>query len=91
MKLFDEYGNYIGEFVENSVDNVTSSYQESFGAGCAAVLIALVARFPILIVLVILFAILWLLWAILKLALKIIWWLLRMPFTLIFRKEFPEF
>ena len=91
MKLFDENGNFVGEFISDSIEQVSDSYKSSFGDGCLAIFIVLSVRFPILLLLIVLWLILKLIWIILKFALRIVWWLVRLPFTLISRKKVPKF
>ena len=50
MKVFDEDGNFLGEFIEDSKDKISDSFDESVGNGCVTflymiLLIAIVAVF----------------------------------------------
>ena len=101
MKLYDEFGNYIREFIEDSKDRVTSSFEDSPGDGCLAVLSVILFSLPWLILLVILWLVLKLIgivlkfimrtgWWLLGLIVLSIWWLIRLPFSLIFHHETPD-
>lgn len=87
MKIFDEDGNFLGEFIEDSKDKISDSFDDSVGNGCVT--------FLYMILLIIIVAIIWYIlkgiFILCKFLLRIIWWLVRVPFCLIFRKEWPEF
>ena len=93
LKVYDEDNNFVGEwigdFVEESKESVSESFDVSFGEGCLALLILLAFKFPWLILVIILWLILKLMWFFIKLICRCIWWVVRLPFTLIFKKEFP--
>lgn len=87
MKIFDEDGNFLGEFIEDSKDKISNSFDESIGNGCAT--------FLYMILLIIIVAILWYIFKgifmLIKFILKIIWWLIRAPFLLVLKREWPKF
>ena len=91
MKIFDEDGNFIGEFISDSVEQAKDSYDDSGVSGCLFVSLLLSIKFPFILVLIIFWYFLKLMWVIFKFFLRIFWWIIRLPFTLIFRGEFPEF
>lgn len=74
MKIFDEGGNFLGEFVEDSKDKISDSFDESVGYGCATLLY--------MILLIVIVAIVWWLFKgvmfLGKFFLKVMWWLLRL-------------
>lgn len=118
MKIFDEEGNLLGDFIESQKDDISDT-------GClAAIPLILLKVIPLTLLFLIFWLIykavkfilkwlclggLWLLkklgegclWLLPKLGvgclwlakqlLRCIWWLLRLPFTLIFRKKTPKF
>lgn len=87
MKLFDENGNFIGEFIEEAKENVSDSFEISWVLGILCFLWQ-----PIWTIVVIA---IWLffktIFKICKFILRIIWWFIRVPFCLIFSREWPEF
>lgn len=105
MKIFDESGNYLGEFIEDKTDeikeNVKDSFDISFSSGCLMLLSVFAIQFPWLIIVIIGWLLLKLIWNIMKfifrtlwwclgLILLTIWWILRLPFTLVFYHELPD-
>ena len=105
FKIYDEddnfIGEYVGEFVDNAKENVASSFDNSPGAGCMAILILAILKFPWLIIVIIAWLLLKLMWKAVKLALRIIWWLLRLccislwwivraPFMYVLYREMPD-
>ena len=118
MKVFDENGNFLGDFIESQKEDIADT-------GCLAVIPLLLLKvLPLTLLVLILWLIykavsfilkwlciggLWLLkkiglgclWLLPKLGavflwlgkqlLRCIWWLLRLPFTLIFQKKTPKF
>ena len=118
MKIFDEDGNFLGEFIDSQKDDISDT-------GClSAIPLILLKVIPLTIIVLILWLIykaisfilkwlciggLWLLkklgtgclWLLPKMGvgclwlakqlLRCIWWLLRLPFTLIFRQKTPKF
>lgn len=93
MKLYDENGDYVGEFVKNSISDVKDSAIESINDGSLGWgLILLLIIFPGWTILcVTIYLIIKFIWAILKLSFCILFWLIRLPFKLIFWREFPKF
>ena len=91
MKVFNEEGEYIGEliedFIDDSKDKIEDAFDDSVGNGCAVFLYML----PWIILVVILLYVLKLIWIACKFLLRILWWLIRAPFMLIFSREWPEF
>lgn len=93
MKLFDEDGNYVGEFVKDSLESVKDSATDSISDGSWLWgLFLLLFIYPgWAIFLGVLYLVIKLLWWIIKLVVSIVWWIVRLPFFLIFYKEFPDF
>ena len=85
MEIFDGAGNFLGEFIEDQKDDVVDS------DGIEIFLKLIFKAIP----LIILASILWVIIKIgsffIKWACKILWWLLRLPFCLIFNKKWPKF
>lgn len=87
MKVFDKDGNFLGEFIEDSKDKISDSFDESVGNGCIT--------FLYMILIIVIVAIVWYIFKgivlLFKFILRILWWIIRTPFCLIFRKEWPRF
>ena len=95
MKIFDEDGKYLGEFIENTKEKAEDAFAESWIWGIVFLLI--IAPGWALIALAF--------WALLKLIkivgvlvfnffvllLRCLWWVIRLPFYLVFRHETPMF
>ena len=95
MKLFDEDGNYVGEFFEDTKEKVEDAFEASWIWGIVFLLIiapgwtlagltlfGIIKLFKLLIIL---------LYKLLLLFLRCLWWLIRLPFYSIFQHELPEF
>lgn len=95
MKIFDENGNYLGEFIEDTKEKVEDAFEESWLWGIVFLLI--VAPGWTLLGLIVwgLFKILKfvmvLLYKLLILFLRCLWWILRLPFCLVFHHKTPKF
>ena len=83
MKIFDENGNFLGEFIENSVDKMSDSFHDSVGAGCLSL-----SEFLFLIGFV---AAAYVIYIFCRALLKAAWWIFRLPFYMIVKKDLPEF
>ena len=87
MKIFDESGNFLGEFIEDSKDKISDSFDDSVGIGFATLLY--------MILLIILVVVAWFIlkgiYMMCKLFLRTMWWFVRIPFFLILKKEWPQF
>lgn len=88
MKIFDEDGNYIGEFLEDTKDKIDDAFEGSWMWGIIFLLL-IAPGWTILGIVVI--SIVKLIAFIIKLIFRILWWTIRLPFCLIFYREFPEF
>lgn len=88
MKVFDEDENYLGEFFEYTKNKVEDSFESSWiwGIICLFLLAPWWTLFGIL-----LYFTFKLMSFSIKFTFKVIWWIIRLPFYLIFRKEFPKF
>lgn len=106
MKLFDEFGNEVGEVFEDSIhmmSNVTSdsfddvqlSLKDSVLGGIFMGILVLIVKWPVSLIFIAVLAVLRLiLIGVIKLvilAFRIIWWLVRIPYSLFTYGEFPEF
>jgi hypothetical protein len=94
MKIFNEYGDFLGEFteaaggvIENTKDTVCSWFEAGIFLGIIGLFIS--PFWAILAIVAIL--ILKLFVVVLKFALNCAWWVVRLPFCLLFRREIPEF
>lgn len=88
MKIYDETGEFLGEFFEDTKDKVEDAFDCSWVWGIIFLLV--IAPGWTLLGLT-LFGIFKLLFTIVKLVFLIIWWIVRLPFCLIFYQEIPEF
>ncbi|MBQ8559666.1 MAG: hypothetical protein IJ439_06775 [Tyzzerella sp.] len=81
FRIYDEddnfIGEYIGDFVKDTKDTVSDSFDTSFGSGLLAISCVLAFKFPWLILVIIGWFILKLLWIVIKFVGRIAWWLLR--------------
>ena len=98
MKIFDEDGNFLGDFIADQKDKVSDSFDESPGDGCLCILylipfilIVIILYYLLKLFIIICRYLLKLLVIICKFLIRIIWWILRLPFYLIFYRETPEF
>lgn len=95
MKVFDEHGNYLGEFIENTKEKVEDAFEISWFWGIIFLLI--IAPGWTLLGLIVwgLFKaikfIIVLLFKLVSLLSRCLWWLIRSPFYLIFQHEMPKF
>ena len=81
--IYDEDGNPIGGFLEKMGDSISDAFSKSWLLG-----ILLFIVFPII---GIIYLICLLAFKLLILVLKILWWLIRLPFCLILYKRLPYF
>ena len=88
MKVFDEDGNYLGEFIDGTKEKVEDAFDSSWIWGIIFLLIIAPGWTILGIILISIFK---LIKAIIRLVFKTIWWIFRLPFCLIFRRKFPEF
>lgn len=100
MRLFDEDGNYVGEFLMDSIENVKDKATDALDDGSWILgLITLIIIFPGWALLCgVIYIIIRLIWWMFKLAIsackfiiRILWWMVRLPFSWIFQGDFPEF
>lgn len=93
MKLFDEDGNYVGELIKDSIEEVKDNAMDSFDDGSWILgLVLLLIVFPGWTILGgVIYLIIKIIWWIFRILINSLWWLIRLPFTLIFKGEFPEF
>lgn len=93
--VFDEDGNLIGHFLKSTKEGVSDAFGISWVWGIIFLLIiapgwTLLGLLLFLLVKLVKF-IFWLIANIIKFVLRCIWWLLRLPFYLIFYRDVPEF
>lgn len=87
MKLYDENGNFVGEFIKNTTENVGEAFSVSWALGLLLLFIS-----PIWgIVVISLWFIFKMIFKLIVFVLKLIWWVIRVPFCLISRQEWPRF
>lgn len=93
MKIFDEDGNYLGEFIKGSIEEVKDNATETISDGSWILgLIMLLIIFPSWTILGgVIYIIGKLIWWIFKIVINTAWWLIRLPFTLFIYRELPEF
>ena len=94
-EIFDSEGNLIGHFLESAKHGVDSAFEVSWIWGLIFLLIVapgwtLLGIILFLIIKLIRF-IFWILISILKIALRCVWWLIRLPYYRIFKHNFPRF
>ena len=94
-ELFDSEGNLIGHFLEKAKDNVESAFEVSWIWGLIALLIFAPGWTILGVILYLLIKLIrlifWLLITILKIVLRFIWWLIKLPFCLVFKHDIPRF
>ncbi len=82
FKVYDEndnfLGEYIGDFVEDTKENVSDSFDTSLGSGLLAMLCVFAIRFPWLIFVIVGWFILKLIWTVVKFIGRNLWWVLRL-------------
>ena len=94
MKVFNEEGSFMGEFIEASSDVISGAKDTVCDMADVSLVLGIIsfilAPGVTLVVLCVLF-VFHLFISIIKLGIRAIWWIIRLPFTLIFSQEFPEF
>ena len=95
MKVFDEDGNYLGEFFENTREKVGDAFETSWILGIIVLLIIAPGWTLLGVILWGIFktikCILVLLAKLFMLLLRCLWWLIRLPVYAFFYRELPEF
>lgn len=105
MKLFDESGNFIGDFIESTSDAINCAKDTVYDMADVSVVLGIIgfilapgvmlAIIPILFMFHLFISVVKLIikiiWWIILLIISSIWWVIRLPFTLVFLKRFPEF
>lgn len=86
--MYDEDGNYLGEFIEDTKDKIEDAFEGSWIWGIIFLLL-IAPGWTILGIVVI--SIFKMIAFIFKLGVRIIWWVIRLPFCLVFKREIPEF
>lgn len=81
--LYDEDGNLIGNFLEKTTENISEAFSTSWLLGLLLLIFA-----PAWGIVYILFVLLFKFFVFL---LKTLWWIIKLPFCLIFYKSFPKF
>lgn len=87
MKVFDENGNFLGEFIEESKDRISTSFDESNGNGC----ITFLYMIPIIIIVTIIWFIFIGIIFLGKCILRILWWIIRVHFALELKRNGQSF
>lgn len=106
MKIFDEFGNEIGEIFEDGVhraSDVTSdsfqdvkfSFRDSVKAGLFMGIFVLIVKWPVSLFFIAILMILKFLFKglfyLIKMFAYILWWIIRIPYYLIVYHELPDF
>ncbi len=81
--LYDEDGNLIGNFLEKTTEDISEAFSTSWLLGILLLIFA-----PVLGIVYFLFI---LLFKFLVFIIKILWWIIKLPFCLIFYKNLPKF
>ena len=84
MKVYDEDGNFLGDFISAEKEKIVETFDD--GLWWLGLFFLFVAPFWTILV-IILWLIFKLIINLIKLILKVIWWLIRLPFCLIFNRE----
>lgn len=88
MEIYDKDGNFLGEFIGAEKEKIIETFDE--GLWLLGIFFLIVSPFWTILVIV-LWLIIKLIINLIKFALKVLWWIIKLPFFLIFYKEFPEF
>lgn len=88
MKLFDENGNYLGEFIEETKEKVEDAFDDSWIWGVVFFLLIAPGWTILGIVLILLFKITCI---IIKLVWGLTFWFAKLPFCLFFKHTLPRF
>ena len=81
--LYDEDGNLIGNFLEKTTEDISEAFSTSWLLGILLLIFA-----PVWGIVYFLFI---LLFRFLVFIIKILWWIIKLPFCLIFYKNLPKF
>lgn len=81
--LYDEDGNLIGNFLEKTTEDISEAFSTSWLLGILLLIFA-----PVWGIVYFLFI---LLFKFLVFIIKILWWIIKLPFCLIFYKNLPKF
>ena len=81
--LYDEDGNLIGNFLEKTTEDISEAFSASWLLGILLLIFA-----PVWGIVYFLFI---LLFKFLVFIIKILWWIIKLPFCLIFYKNLPKF
>lgn len=81
--LYDEDGNLIGNFLEKTTEDISEAFSTSWLLGILLLIFA-----PVLGIVYFLFI---LLFKFFVFIIKILWWIIKLPFCLIFYKNLPKF
>lgn len=81
--LYDEDGNLIGNFLEKTTEDISEAFSASWLLGILLLIFA-----PVWGIVYFLFI---LLFKFFVFIIKILWWIIKLPFCLIFYKNLPKF
>lgn len=81
--LYDEDGNLIGNFLEKTTEDISEAFSTSWLLGILLLIFA-----PVWGIVYFLFI---LLFKFFVFIIKILWWIIKLPFCLIFYKNLPKF
>ena len=88
MRIFDEDGNYLGDFIGDTKEKVEDAFEGSWLWGIVVLLFIAPGWTIFGIIVILLFK---LISFIIMLVIKFVWWLVRLPFCLVLQKRFPDF
>ena len=105
MKIFDECGNFLGDFVESTSDAISCAKDTVCDLASVSIVLGIIgfilapgitlAIIPILFIFHLFIAVIKttinIVWWVILLIIGGVWWVIRLPFTLVFLKRFPEF
>lgn len=91
MKVFDEDGMCLGEFVAERIEDSKEKISDSFSSSWLLGILCFLWRPIPTTIVVILYVVLKSIWSLCKLIARTVWWFIRLPFSLLFIKECPEF
>ena len=83
QNLYDEDGNLIGNFLEKTTEDISEAFSASWLLGILLLIFA-----PVWGIVYFLFI---LLFKFFVFIIKILWWIIKLPFCLIFYKNLPKF
>lgn len=94
-EFFDSEGNLVGHFLESAKNGTETAFEGSWILGIIFLLFIApgwtIFGIVLFLIIKLIRIALWLAFTILKITLRCFWWLLRLPFCLIFWRDIPDF